>query len=105
MTCHYEGSVSEKLETERCFVSWTSGNDIGTKHGTVWELTGMTSQGLLWRVIYGSFRIVSEIDVKGAGQFSTKEQGYTVSDCAEAMKAIIMVRNHASLLTSGTNKR
>ncbi|KAK6890100.1 Lanosterol synthase [Candida tropicalis] len=34
---------------------------------------------------------------KGAWPFSTKEQGYTVSDCtAEAMKAIIMVRNHES---------
>lgn len=32
---------------------------------------------------------------KGAWPFSTKEQGYTVSDCtAEALKAIIMVRNH-----------
>ncbi|KAF6051155.1 Lanosterol synthase [Candida parapsilosis] len=31
---------------------------------------------------------------KGAWPFSTKDQGYTVSDCtAEAMKAIIMVRN------------
>ncbi|KAH3669115.1 hypothetical protein WICMUC_005079 [Wickerhamomyces mucosus] len=31
---------------------------------------------------------------KGAFPFSTKEQGYTVSDCtAEAIKAIIMVRN------------
>ncbi|CAK9435887.1 uncharacterized protein LODBEIA_P05240 [Lodderomyces beijingensis] len=33
---------------------------------------------------------------KGAWPFSTKDQGYTVSDCtAEAMKAIIMVRNDA----------
>ncbi|CUM62647.1 uncharacterized protein PRCAT00000201001 [Priceomyces carsonii] len=32
---------------------------------------------------------------KGGWPFSTKPQGYTVSDCtAEAMKAIIMVRNH-----------
>ncbi|KAG7665954.1 ERG7 [[Candida] subhashii] len=36
---------------------------------------------------------------KGAWPFSTKEQGYTVSDCtAEAMKAIIMVRNHGSFV-------
>ncbi|ODV97935.1 hypothetical protein PACTADRAFT_47766 [Pachysolen tannophilus NRRL Y-2460] len=34
---------------------------------------------------------------KGAWPFSTKDQGYTVSDCtAEALKAIIMVKNHPS---------
>ncbi|GMF08219.1 unnamed protein product [[Candida] boidinii] len=38
--------------------------------------------------VEGSFRDKR----KGAWPFSTKEQGYTVSDCtAEAMKAIIMV--------------
>ncbi|KAI3402765.2 ERG7 [Candida oxycetoniae] len=40
--------------------------------------------------VEGSFRDKR----KGAWPFSTKDQGYTVSDCtAEAMKAIIMVRN------------
>lgn len=35
---------------------------------------------------------------KGAWPFSTKTQGYTVSDCtAEAMKAIIMIENHEYL--------
>lgn len=37
---------------------------------------------------------------KGAWPFSTKEQGYTVSDCtAEALKAIIMVRNDINFVT------
>ncbi|ODV58027.1 lanosterol synthase ERG7 [Ascoidea rubescens DSM 1968] len=41
--------------------------------------------------VQGSFRDPR----KGAWPFSTKTQGYTVSDCtAEALKAIIMVRNH-----------
>lgn len=36
----------------------------------------------------------------GAWPFSTKEQGYPVSDCtAEAIKAIIMIKNHASFAT------
>lgn len=36
----------------------------------------------------------------GAWPFSTKEQGYTVSDCtAEALKAIIMVRNDINFAT------
>lgn len=31
---------------------------------------------------------------KGAWPFSTKEQGYTVSDCtAEGMKAVVMLQN------------
>ncbi|GME67130.1 unnamed protein product [[Candida] boidinii] len=43
--------------------------------------------------VEGSFRDKR----KGAWPFSTKEQGYTVSDCtAEAMKAIIMVMNSDS---------
>ncbi|EGW33292.1 oxidosqualene cyclase [Spathaspora passalidarum NRRL Y-27907] len=43
--------------------------------------------------VEGSFRDKR----KGAWPFSTKEQGYTVSDCtAEAMKAIIMVKNHSA---------
>ena len=34
---------------------------------------------------------------KGVGHLVLRNKGYTVSDCtAEAMKAIIMVRNHAS---------
>lgn len=41
--------------------------------------------------VEGSFRDKR----KGGWPFSTKSQGYTVSDCtAEALKAIIMVRNH-----------
>lgn len=42
--------------------------------------------------VEGSFRDKR----KGGWPFSTKDQGYTVSDCtAEAMKAIIMVGNHS----------
>lgn len=43
--------------------------------------------------VEGSFRDKR----KGGWPFSTKPQGYTVSDCtAEALKAIIMVKNHPS---------
>ncbi|WEJ96510.1 Lanosterol synthase (Oxidosqualene--lanosterol cyclase) [Yamadazyma tenuis] len=43
--------------------------------------------------VEGSFRDKRN----GAWGFSTKDQGYTVSDCtAEAVKAIIMVKNHSA---------
>lgn len=52
------------------------------------------------------FKEAYRFSTKGAWPFSTKEQGYTVSDCTgEGMKATIMLQNEAGLKTRISQRR
>ncbi|KGQ96923.1 lanosterol synthase [Candida albicans SC5314] len=125
VTCHYEGSESEnfkKLQNRMNDVLFHGPQGMtvmGTNGVQVWDaafmvqyffMTGLVDDPKYHDMIRKSYLFLVRSQFtencvdgsfrdrrKGAWPFSTKEQGYTVSDCtAEAMKAIIMVRNHAS---------
>ncbi|WFC99015.1 lanosterol synthase [Malassezia yamatoensis] len=119
-----EGADSKAMELHREKLkdfAWMSGQGLmmtGTNGSQLWDTSfigqAMVDSGLIKRAEYQqlALRILNWLDqcqirenprhyrtayrfaTKGAWPFSTREQGYTVSDCtAEGLKAVLMLQN------------